>query len=105
MKIVAKDVWNTYFSPVFGEEDVILLAVYSHMIDYALYLPHYSLGHIIGFQIEEYLKDKDLGDEMERMCSLGSVTPDAWMQAAVGEAISTEPLLQNAEKALGVLDR
>ena len=101
---IAKDVWNDYYAPIFGEEDIVLLAIYSHMIGYGLYLPDYPLGHIIAFQIEEYLKDKNLGTEMERMCTLGSITPDAWMQAAMGEPISAEPLLRAAEKALKVLD-
>ena len=86
-----------------GVEDVILLGVYSHMIAYGLYLPDYPLGHIIAFQIEQYLKDKNLGAEMERMCTLGSIIPDAWMQAALGESISVEPLLKAAEEAVARL--
>ncbi len=100
---IAKDVWNQYYAPVFGVENVILLGIYSHMIAYGLYLPDYPLGHIIAFQIEQYLKDKNLGTEMERMCTLGSITPNAWMQAALGEPISVEPLLKAAEKALAQL--
>ncbi|MBN2030277.1 hypothetical protein JW824_08540 [bacterium] len=101
---IAKDVWNRYYAPVFGVEDVILLGVYSHMIAYGLYLPDYPLGFIISFQIEQYLKDKNLGTEMERMCTLGSIIPDAWMQAAVGESISVEPLLKAAEEAIAKLN-
>jgi len=100
---ISKDVWNTYFAPVFGEKDAIILGIYSHMIDYGLYLPDYPLGHIIAFQIEDYLKGKVLGKEMIRMCSLGTITPEAWMQAAVGESISTEPMLKASEKALTVV--
>jgi len=101
---IAKDVWNQYFADVFGKRDVILLAIYSHMVNSGLYLPDYLLGHIIAFQIEAYLKGKKLGIEMERMCRLGSITPDVWMQSAVGEPISTRPLLDSANKALEVLD-
>src|SRR5712692_5727962 len=36
---ISKDVWNRYFAPVFGKKDVLLLGVYSHMIDSFLYLP------------------------------------------------------------------
>ncbi|OQX95301.1 hypothetical protein B6I21_06140 [candidate division KSB1 bacterium 4572_119] len=97
---IAKDVWNEFFAPVLGMEDQILLSIYSHIIDVALYTPDYSLGHIISFQIEQYLKDKNLGTEMERMCKLGSITPDAWMNAAVGEGISTAPLISAAELAV-----
>ena len=97
---IAKDVWNTYYAPVFGMNDQILLAIYSHIINSGLYVPDYPLGHIIAFQIEQYLKDKNLGTEMERMCKLGSITPDAWMKAAVGKPISTEPLIKAANEAL-----
>ena len=102
---IAQDIWNTYYAPLFGKRDVVLLAIYSHMIGYGLYLPDYPLGHIIAFQIEQYLKDKNLGGEMERMCSLGSITPDAWMQAALGKPISAEPMLKAAENALHVFEQ
>ncbi|HUU44863.1 MAG TPA: hypothetical protein VM118_03950 [Acidobacteriota bacterium] len=100
---IAKDVWNEYYAPVFGMKDVDLLGIYSHMIDAALYLPNYPLGHIIAFQVEEHLKNANLGEEMERMCRLGSITPGIWMQEAVGGPISTAPLLQAAEEALDAL--
>lgn len=101
---IAREVWNTYYAPVFGETDAVLLAIYSHMICYGLYLPDYPLGHIIASQIEQYLKDKNLGKEMERMCRLGRLTPDAWMDAAVGQSISVEPMLKAAENALEVIN-
>ncbi len=47
----ARDVWNLYYAPVFGVSDSDILAVYSHMISYPLYLLDYPLGHIIAFQI------------------------------------------------------
>ncbi len=100
---IARDVWNEFFAPVFGETDIDLLAIYSHMIDAALYLPDYPMGSIIAFQIEEYFKGRNLGDEMERMCSFGSITPDLWMQNAVGTPISAAPLLEATGKALEVL--
>jgi hypothetical protein len=40
---------------------------------------------------------------MERMCRLGSITPDLWMNEAVGSPISTEPMLQAAQRALDAL--
>ncbi len=97
---IAKDVWNEFFAPVLGIEDQILLAIYSHIIDAGLYTPDYSLGRIISFQIEQYFKGKNLAAEMERMCKLGSITPDAWMKAAVGTPISTKPLIQATEVAV-----
>lgn len=97
---IAREVWNRHLAPVFRVSDVELLAVYSHMIDAGLYLPDYPLGFIIQSQIENYLKDKNLGVEMERMCRLGGLTPDEWMRQAVGEPISATPLIQGAERAL-----
>jgi hypothetical protein len=100
---IAKDTWNEFFAPVFGIRDIELLAIYSHMIDGALYLPSYPIGSIIQFQIEEYIKTRNLAEEMERMCRLGSITPDLWMKEAVGNPISSEPMLQAAQRALDAL--
>ncbi|MCU0236141.1 MAG: hypothetical protein MUC72_03545 [Acidobacteria bacterium] len=97
---IAKGVWNQYFAPVFGVRDQVVLAVYSHMIDYTLYLPHYALGNVIQFQLEDYLKDKVLGPEMERMCAAGNILPQLWMKNAVGSDISVKPLLQAVDRAL-----
>lgn len=96
----AINVWNQFYAPVFGIKDSPLLAIYSHMIAYGLYLPDYPLGHIIDFQIESYMQGKNLAAEMERMCRLGSITPDYWMQQAVGAPISVKPMLEAAEAAL-----
>ena len=97
---IAKGVWNQYFAPVFGVRDQVILAVYSHMIDYTLYLPHYALGNVIQFQLEDYLKDKVLGPEMERMCAAGNILPQLWMKNAVGAEISVKPLLHAVDRAL-----
>jgi len=97
---IARDVWNTYFYPVLGHQDAPILAIYSHMIDAGLYLPDYPIGHIIQFQIEEYIKGKNLGQEMQRMCVQGAITPNLWMELAVKDEISIEPLLKAAGKAL-----
>ena len=100
---IAREVWNEYYAPVLGMKDEPLLAIYSHMIDAGMYTPDYPMGHIIAFQVEEYLKNKNLATEMERMCMLGSLSPDLWMRTAVGAPISTSPMLEAAEKALSVL--
>lgn len=103
---IAKEVWNQYFAPVIGVRDVEILAIYSHMIDGALYLPDYPLGSIIQFQIEQHLKKSpNLGKEIQRICSIGSITPELWMQTAVGESISAEPLLSAATEALKRLNK
>ncbi len=98
---IAQDVWNRHFAPVFGTKDSTLLAVYSHMISSGLYLPDYPLGHLIAFQVQEHFRKQTgpMGPEFERICRLGSITPDAWMRQAVGAPLSAEPLLQAAAAA------
>jgi hypothetical protein len=100
---IAQDVWNEYYADAIGVKDSEILAVYSHMISGAMYLPDYPLGHIIEFQIKQYLGDRMPGTEMERMCLIGSVTPDLWMEKAVGAAISTEPMLAAARTAVSAM--
>ncbi len=97
---ISQETWNELFAPVFGIRDQTILAVYSHMIDYPLYLADYPLGHVIEFQIEEYLEGKNLGYEMERMCAIGAILPQEWMKKAVGSPISTAPMLAAAQHAL-----
>lgn len=97
---IAKDIWNKYYAEVFGVKDSPILAIYSHMIDAALYLPDYPLGHLIDFQIQKYLEGKNLGTEMERMCIAGKILPNEWMKNAVGNEISIKPIMDDAEEAL-----
>jgi hypothetical protein len=97
---IAKGVWNKYYANIFGIKDTPILAVYSHMIDAALYLPDYPLGHLIDFQILQYLDGKNLGTEMERMCIAGRILPNEWMKNAVGKEISIKPVLDAADIAL-----
>lgn len=97
---IAKDVWNAYYAPVFGVKDEILLAIYSHMIDYPLYLPAYPIGHVAESQIESFLQSRVLGREMIRICSQGRLLPDVWMQGAVGAPLSVKPMLEATRQAL-----
>ncbi len=102
---IAKDTWNQYYAPVFKKRDVVLLGVYSHMIDSFLYLPDYPIGHMIAFQIEEKMKKqgggmKAVGAEFERMAKFGSLAPDLWMKNASGSPVSPDALLQATERAL-----
>ena len=97
---IAREVWNKYYSDVFGQRDEPILAIYSHMINYPLYLANYSFGNIIYFQIEQYLAGKDLSDEVDRIWSLGQLTPQIWMQNAIGENISIQPMLNATQEAL-----
>jgi hypothetical protein len=97
---IAKGVWNEYFAPVFGIKDTPILSIYSHMIDGGMYLPDYPIGHIIAFQIEQYIKGKNLAKEMERMCVQGNINPTYWMKGAVGQEISVQPMLAAVKTAL-----
>ena len=101
----AREVWNKYYAKIFGCRDQIILAAYSHLIDAALYLPDYPLGHLIAFQLESYLDGRNLGTEMERMCQAGRIIPQLWMKNAVGEEISAAPLLEAAVEALKVIKK
>jgi len=97
---IAKKVWNKYFAPVYGIEDEPILAIYSHMIASPLYLANYSFGHLIDFQIEQYIVNKDFSDEVDRIWSIGRLTPEFWMRKAVGESISIEPMIKATEEAV-----
>ena len=85
----------------FGD-DVAILAVYSHLVDAGLYLPDYPMGHLIAFQVEQHFAKQEgpIGPEFERICRIGSLTPDVWMRQAVGAPLSAEPLLAATARAL-----
>ncbi|MDR1738705.1 MAG: hypothetical protein LBR66_07830 [Candidatus Symbiothrix sp.] len=91
---LAKEIWNEYYAPIFRIKDQPILAIYSHMISYPLYLTAYSYGQIIQFQLEEYLKNKNLAQEVDRIYRLGRLTPNRWMIEATGKPLSVEPLLK-----------
>jgi hypothetical protein len=98
---LSKDVWNKYYQPVFKEKDVVLLGIYSHMIDEWLYLPDYSIGYFIAFQVEETMKKAGaIGPEFERIATQGRIAPDIWMKNATGSPVGPEALLQATAEAL-----
>jgi oligoendopeptidase F len=99
---IATETWNKYFAPAFGVKDSPILAVYSHMINYPLYLSAYPLGHLIEFQLEENVKGLNIGNEMDRVFSAGKLVPGLWMENAVGTKVSGKPMLDAIEKALEV---
>ncbi len=102
---ISKDVWNRYYAPIFKKKDVVLLGVYSHMIDAFLYLPDYPLGHMIAFQIEEKMEDMGkIGPAFERAAKYGRVAPDVWMKHATGAPVGPEALLAATGKALQQLE-
>ncbi len=97
---ISKNVWNNYFTPVFGTKDETILAIYSHMIGYPLYLSAYPLGHLIEFQMEDYIGNKNLAQEIHRMLVPGSITPQHWMKNAVGSELSIAPMLKAVDIAV-----
>ena len=98
---IAREVWNRFYAPVFGSRDVVLLGIYSHMIDSVLYLPDYPVGAMIARQVEQQVaRSGDLGAEFERMTSQGRMTPDLWMQKATGAPVGPQALIAAAEHAL-----
>ena len=101
----AQEVWNKYYAQYLGEQDSPILAIYSHMIDSPLYLPNYPYGHIIHFQLEQQLKGKSVAAEIERIYPAGRLTPQLWMRHAVGNEVSTQPLLDAASEALKAMKK
>ncbi|MBU0936286.1 MAG: hypothetical protein KKI09_06455 [Spirochaetes bacterium] len=98
---ISRSVWNRWFAPAFGIKNSLLLGSYSHMIDSAMYLPDYPLGHIIAFQIEAAMKGQSVGDRMGSMCRLGRLAPGHWMQQALGTGLSVKPMLDAAAALAG----
>ena len=94
---IAAELWNEYYAPLLGEKDSPLLAIYSHMVGYALYLPGYPIGQLVQYQLEEHLSKcttpEEWAREYTRIYQQGCLTPDAWMRGAVGQPMSVEPIL------------
>lgn len=97
---LSKEIWNKYYAPVFGVKDETVLAVYSHMIGYPLYLSAYAFGQIIEYQLENYFTGKDFPSEVDRIFALGRLTPNVWIKEATGSTLSVEPMLENLRKVL-----
>lgn len=101
---IAREVWNNYYEPVLGTHDSPVLAIYSHMINAPMYLPNYPFGHLIEYQLEEYLSTmksrEQFASEIKRIYTLGRLTPQIWMQQAVGSNVSIEPMLKAIDEIL-----
>ena len=96
----AVEVWNKYYAPVFGIENSPILGIYSHMIDNPLYLSNYPYGHIVESQIETRFEGNNIGAEVCRIYPVGRLTPNLWMQHAVGSDVSVDPLLNEVKIAI-----
>jgi hypothetical protein len=99
----AKEVWNKYYADVLGVKDCPILAIYSHMVDYPLYLSNYPVGHLIDFQLAQWFKGKNFADEAIRIYSAGRLIPQEWMKHAVGNEISIKPMIEATDAALKVV--
>ncbi len=102
---IAKEIWNKYYADVFGSNDEPILAIYSHMVEIPLYLSAYPMGHLIDFQIEKHIANKQFANEVQRMFVQGRIVPQLWMKGAVGQPLSITPTLEAAAKAVEVLNR
>ena len=98
---IAKDIWNKYYAPVFKKKDVVLLAIYSHIIHSFLYIPDYAIGTFDFSSDRRACKGKrNVGAEIERMVKSGSIAPDLWMKNATGSPVNAEAMLKATERAL-----
>jgi HAMP domain-containing protein len=97
---ISDDVWAKYYQAHFGDDPYHILGAYQHMVAYSLYLPDYTLGHIISHQIRSHMRGKDLAAETKRICGLGRFTPELWMTKAVGRGISAAALIEDTAAAL-----
>ncbi|MCC8174728.1 MAG: hypothetical protein LIO65_10340 [Odoribacter sp.] len=97
---LSKEIWNKYYADVFGIKDQTILAIYSHMLNYPLYISAYSFGHIIEYQIEKYLASKDFATEVDRIFKLGRLTPGEWIKQATSKPLSVTPLLEDVKNIL-----
>jgi len=100
IRSIGDEIYRQYYARLFGPEGYGLVSVYSHMLWCYFYLADYPLGYVIAYQVRKHLQNKNLGEEMERMCQLGAIYPEQWMKASVGQAISVNPLLDDTKAAL-----
>jgi len=97
---IGDEIWHRYYAPIFGDDGYGLMSVYSHIIWGDFYLAEYPMGYVIAYQVRKFLEEKNLAEETERMCGIGSIYPESWMKEAVGSKISVKPLLADTAKAL-----
>lgn len=103
--IIAKDVWNRYYAEVFGKRDSEILAIYSHMVAYPLYLSAYPLGHLIEFAMEMNFENKSKAQELKRILMQGRLTPKVWMEKAFDSKLSSLPLINAASDAVSYINK
>lgn len=97
---LADEVWRTYYADHFGPDPYALLGAYQHMVGYPLYLSNYVLGHVMSEQVRAHVMERDLASETVRICGIGSLTPEAWLEQAVGTGLRPDALIDGAAAAL-----
>ena len=97
---LAVEIWNQYYSPVFKIKNSPILAIYPNMIAEPLSLSTNAIGHLVGFQMDQYLNGKNFSEEVIRMFSQGRVTPALWMRRGIQQGISVNSLLRATADAL-----
>lgn len=97
---ISSTVWNTYFSKIFHTQNRHILSIYNHYITGDLYLYNYFLGNVIMYQLHKASISSDLTEELKEACREGCTLTDLWMEKAVNAPISTESLMQDAQKAI-----
>ena len=100
---IAQRLWTRFYERDFGKDPYNILAAYQHMIGHPLYLPDYTIGHVMSHQIRSFMRGKDLATETKRITSIGTLTPDRWMHIAVGTGTSFTPLAKDAAEGLALL--
>lgn len=98
---ISGDIWNQYYSPVFGGiRDQHILSIYNHFITGSLYLYNYFLGNVIMFQLYDKFMPNNLARGLKEACKEGNTLPELWIEHAVGQKLSLEPLLKTAKEAV-----
>lgn len=102
---ISGEIWNKYYSHAFGGiKDQHILAIYNHFITGSLYLYNYFLGDVIMFQLYNAYMPDNLASGLEKACREGLTLPELWMEHAVDNGLSIEPLLKTAKEAIRKLD-
>ncbi len=102
---IARDIWNKYYSAIISDSDSPVLAFNSQHISELLHIIDYPLGRIINYQLTGYMKERNAAIEIERICSIGRLTPEIWLQKAIGSDLSVDGLLQDVSKAAANINK
>ena len=97
---ICSETWSEFYQRDFGDDPYNILGAYQHMVAHPLYLPDYAIGQMISHQVRAHVHTRDVAAETKRICSIGRLTPAAWMHEAVGGEISPQPLIEDARHAL-----